>query len=368
MGTQSEGGRDTAPLYTLEVIDVLGLPVFGGNVTAICRCHVSPVLAQRAEGDAIHLATHVRNQAGQLLIENGPRSKAIPPVAGAYEVAVPLSIPADTDTYVVELDSVVELKFWASWLGTAPTPLQITRLPDGSLRGNLATAPHEFVIPAPSSSDVCPFQIPHPRYGMNDTERCIEIPWTISRYREERRVLDIGYAFSEPRYKAALSDLNIPLLVGLDLATSNQPGLAPVVGDVRLPPFRTDAFDLIIAISVIEHVGRDNQRYIGDTLDKHEKDGDFLAIRALANLLAPGGRILLTVPFGAAEDHGWFIQYDAERVHALIAASGLNLAEIEYYYYADAWQGPCTAGFLREFHYRPEAGSASAVACIALSR
>ena len=36
-------------------------------------------------------------------------------------------------------------------------------------------------------------------------ERLIEIPWVLSRYRGEQRVLDVGYANADPAYLAALA-------------------------------------------------------------------------------------------------------------------------------------------------------------------
>jgi len=62
------------------------------------------------------------------------------------------------------------------------------------------------------------FQLPVQPYGIGDTERCIEIPWAISCYRGERRVLDVGYANAEDRYLDSLIALGIPELYGLDLA------------------------------------------------------------------------------------------------------------------------------------------------------
>lgn len=354
-------------LASIDVLDVFGWPLHGGNVTALCQWHITAELARRAGGDPLHLATRTRDRSGLLLVDNGPRSRAIPPSEGCYEVAVPLVIPSHAGRFSVEVDAVVEHKFWLSWLGTAPTILEIERFSDGGL----VVAPHHGGTPAtiravPSTHDQR-FQIPHPRYGVDDTDRCIEIPWVISRYAGERRVLDVGYAFAEPRYTAALAALNVPLLVGLDMARSNQPGMRRVVGDVRLPPFRTRVFDLIVAISVIEHIGRDNERYIESVRDRRQGDGDFRAMHSLARLLAPGGRLLLTVPFGAAEDHGWFVQYDAKRLALLVRASGLTVAEAEYYAYSGSWHGPYPPESLRTCQYRIDKGASSAMACLTLS-
>ena len=59
------------------------------------------------------------------------------------------------------------------------------------------------------------FSIDTPLYGLGDSERCVEIPWVLSRFRSESRVLDIGYANAEPRYLQARDTLRIAFLVGL---------------------------------------------------------------------------------------------------------------------------------------------------------
>jgi hypothetical protein len=196
----------------------------------------------------------------------------------------------------------------------------------------------------------------------------VEIPWTLARYRGEPRVLDVGYAHAEHRYSEAVAALAIPVLVGVDLTVSKRPAVRPLVADVRWPALKMSSFDLVLAISVIEHIGRDNTRYIGAVPDPADAEGDMVTIRALSLLLRPAARLLLTVPFGALEDHGWFIQYDGERLDQLIAASGLRLVEAEFYRYRDAWEGPLPREALVGCHYGGGAVAASGVACLALER
>ena len=92
-------------------------------------------------------------------------------------------------------------------------------------------------------------------------ERPIEIPWCLARYAGEPRVLDVGYAFAEPAYLAGLLGLGVPELTGVDLVAAEVPGLHGVQADLRELPFADGAFDLAIAISTLEHVGRDNTQY-----------------------------------------------------------------------------------------------------------
>ena len=48
--------------------------------------------------------------------------------------------------------------------------------------------------------------------GYGDTERCVEIPWALSKYSDETTVLDVGYANAEERYIKSLLSLKIPNL------------------------------------------------------------------------------------------------------------------------------------------------------------
>jgi hypothetical protein len=126
-------------------------------------------------------------------------------------------------------------------------------------------------------------------------ERPIEIPWCLARYTGERRVLDVGYAFAEPAYLAGLVGLGAPELTGVDLACAEVPGLTSVQADLRSLPFQNGAFELAIAISTLEHVGRDNTQY-----GLAAEGGDSLEA-ALQELRRVSAQLLVTVPTGAGE-------------------------------------------------------------------
>jgi radical SAM protein with 4Fe4S-binding SPASM domain len=184
-------------------------------------------------------------------------------------------------------------------------------------------------------------------------------------------VLDVGYANAESRYLLARTLLTIPCLVGLDMAAAPQPGIAGVAGDALAAPFLPDTFDLIFAISVIEHIGRDNSIYF-DRNQPAQEFGDLAAASNLASLVRPAGRLLVTVPFGRLEDHGWFVQYDLRRVEALLEATGCELTLAEYYRYGyqgwpEGWYGPVDPFTLSDIAYRTGLG-AGAVACLEFTR
>jgi SAM-dependent methyltransferase len=168
-------------------------------------------------------------------------------------------------------------------------------------------------------------------------ERLIELPWTLARYRGEPRVLDVGYAYAEPAYLAALVRLGAPELVGVDLAHVEVPGLRAVQADVRALPFGDRSFDVAFCISTLEHVGRDNRRYGYE--DATDGRGMEAALAELRRVLARRGRLLVTVPCGRPEDYGWYVRLDTERWQRLFEAAGWGIFELEIYeQHPDGWR------------------------------
>lgn len=355
-------------ISSIEIIDLFGLSAYGGSTALLCKWVIGSELVHRAEGLPARLASRVRDRTGRLLVELGSLSLPVSPDEGEHSVVLPLQIPAAPTTYEVMLDFVVEGKFWGSSLGVQLPVLAVQRSAQGTLLCKDASSGRQFGLNCIRRDRRFNFQIPHPLYGEGESERCVEIPWVLSRYRGERRVLDVGYAHAERRYFEALSALEIPILVGIDLAASVKADVRPLVADVRFPPVRRGSIDLVMAISVIEHIGRDNSSYQVGCNDSSDANGDFKAVRELAALLRHGGRLLLTLPFGVAEDHGWFIQYDEARLAALVGASGLTLMEADFYCYQGAWNGPVAPAELKGCRYGKGAPAAAGLACLTLCK
>ena len=194
-------------------------------------------------------------------------------------------------------------------------------------------------------------------------ERPIEIPWVLARLRAEPRVLDVGYAFAEPAYLAALVAA-VPEPVGVDLAEAAVPGLRAVVADVRELPFGDRTFDVAICVSTLEHVGRDNTVYgLGP-----ERDQRALArtLKELRRVLDADGRLLVTVPCGEHEDHAWQAQLDDRSWLELFRSAGFVVFEHEVYELGpDGWRAVesfSSAGV----RYGTRGPGASAVLCAEL--
>ena len=160
-------------------------------------------------------------------------------------------------------------------------------------------------------------------------ERVVEIPWVLSRYHGERRVLDIGPAYAIPLYVRRLVALKIPELHGLDLSSRPVQGFIMAQADIRRMPYEDGYFDLIICISTLEHVGSDNRRY--EITPAVSTEGDLEALSEMRRVLHPAGRILITVPFGRLEQHDWFKQYDLPVWNELVRRATLAIDELDVF-------------------------------------
>ena len=179
-------------------------------------------------------------------------------------------------------------------------------------------------------------------YGVGLDERVVEYPWLISRL-SGGRVLDAGSVLNH----AHILDRVLPGIGSLSIATLRpetpsfpERGINYHYGDLRELPFEDDSFEAVVCLSTLEHVGMDNTIYGVD--DVRANDPRHEARRALAELervSAPGGKLLLSVPFGHREDHGWFRQFDADDLADLISASRFSTVKTEIFRYSAAgWQ------------------------------
>jgi SAM-dependent methyltransferase len=195
-------------------------------------------------------------------------------------------------------------------------------------------------------------------------ERVVEIPWVLARL-TRGRALEVGYAFAEPPYLAALLQARFDELVGVDLASADVPGLTGVQADVRDLPFDDGAFDLVLCVSTLEHVGADNTGY---GLDAQENGASrATALRELRRVLAADGRLLITVPCGEPGEYGWFHQDDVHGWTKLCTEAGFFVEEQEIYELTEeGWRASPeldTTGL----RYGERGPAASAVLCAELS-
>jgi SAM-dependent methyltransferase len=170
--------------------------------------------------------------------------------------------------------------------------------------------------------------------GMVTTERVIEYPFIFQNLDGVAGpILDIGCVHS--RLPIALASRGYAV-VGLDFLPYpyRHPNLRSVRGDAMRTPFAAGSFGAVLAISVIEHVGLG---YYGDPAGGA---GDRGAVREIARILRPGGRAIITVPFGRAMTDGFKRVYDAQRLRELLAP--LTVLRGEYAWSRVGLWMPCT--------------------------
>jgi SAM-dependent methyltransferase len=194
-------------------------------------------------------------------------------------------------------------------------------------------------------------------------ERVIEIPWVLSRLRSGR-VLEVGYAFAERAYLAALLRAGIDV-VGVDLTSADVEGIETVEADARELPFGDRSFDQVLLVSTLEHIGADNTLY-GIESDGDD-DGRMAALRELRRVLRTNGSLLVTVPLGEPGDHGWFRQDDVRGWTGLYAAAGWFVEDVEAYELSDEGWRAAPSFAAAGVRYGERGPAASAVLCAELS-
>lgn len=182
-------------------------------------------------------------------------------------------------------------------------------------------------------------------YGVRLDARVVEVPWALSRLSPgPGMLLDAGSSLNHDHILTAppLATKAISILTLAPEARCYwERGISYLYGDLRRTVLRDAAFDEVVCISTIEHVGMDNAMYAQeDNGRKGPVEGGYLeAVRELRRIVAPGGRLYMTFPFGRYENHGWFQQFDARMAdNVLQTFTPARYQETIFEYGASGWR------------------------------
>ena len=144
-----------------------------------------------------------------------------------------------------------------------------------------------------------------------------EYNWIIKNLKQLRKsqkikkLLDVGCSGSYLCYELLHQGFDV---YGLDIEPypHKKPTFKFYRADVRTSPFPDNNFDVIIAVSALEHVG------LGAYGDPVYPNGDVNALGEIARILSPGGYLLVTVPYAHIYSVTWQRIYDWKTLESLI--------------------------------------------------
>lgn len=129
------------------------------------------------------------------------------------------------------------------------------------------------------------------------------------------RVLDIGCGGS--KLPTELANLGHEVY-GIDaMPYRDRLNFTFVQGNLEHIPFNNDFFDIVIAVSTIEHVG------LGRYGDPISPEGDKKAVEEIKRIVKPGGKVIVTIPCGKDT-----VCYSRERVPLGRVYSSSSLVEL----------------------------------------
>lgn len=214
-------------------------------------------------------------------------------------------------------------------------------------------------------------------YGIGVDERAVEFPWVFGKGLSGR-ILDAGATLNHEhiidRLSSRADSLHITTLVpGSEPFHSNK--ISYIFADLRDLPLRDETYDQIASLSTLEHVGMDNSGYGAEGTAATDPDIALAdAMSELRRVLKPGGRLFVTVPYGANQQLGWFRQFNKTSLQGMIDSFEPTSHTVDFFRYeATGWRRASEAECAdAEYRVGPEpadhARAARAVACIELTK
>jgi SAM-dependent methyltransferase len=231
------------------------------------------------------------------------------------------------------------------------------------------------------------------RYGWDDPgmdERVVEYAWLFERVAalasKDTRVLDAGSVINYPLILEAWKREEFPAVSIVTLEYEGHATVSSTVryefADLRELPYRDEWFSLVFSVSTLEHVGLDNTIY-GAAAERASDPGAEAAraLQELHRVTKRGGTLLVSVPFGARSNRGWFRIFDAGDLDRLTRQSGWTNVHARYFRATREGWRECAAEDARTAGYNEPAnrpmgqrtaplwvGAAEAVALVEMTR
>lgn len=195
-------------------------------------------------------------------------------------------------------------------------------------------------------------------FGKALDERIVEYPWVFARLppapvamanetatdlQTRQLIVDAGSTFNKQKFLSSPILANRPIVIATmetDWIAYN-PLISYLFTDLRRLLLRDAVADVVVCISTLEHVGftyeyKTYSRHRPWPLAKPESYRE--AVREFDRVLRPQGRLLLTLPFGRREDHGWLQQFDMAMIEDVKSVFGGDTVSEVCYRYVDGWQ------------------------------
>ena len=170
-------------------------------------------------------------------------------------------------------------------------------------------------------------------------ERIIEIPWVINELRKLKgNLLDAGSTLNfNYLLEKLIKKFNIYIVTLYPEKNNyNNFGVSYIYEDFVNLSFKNNFFDVITCISTIEHVGFDNSIYINNKKinkkDLNFKKKHLIVLKKLVDVLKPGGKMFLTIPYGKKGIYKNLQQFDKNSLNNLL--KNLKVKKIYKTYYA----------------------------------
>jgi len=163
-----------------------------------------------------------------------------------------------------------------------------------------------------------------------ESTRIVEYPWVLRNIPSKGKILDVGSTGSQLPIMLVCLGYHVWTIDVRDYEYAGlSENLHSIVGDIRKTSFPDGFFDVVVAVSTIEHVGLG--RY-GDPIDA---EGDRNAMKEIRRIIASDGILLITVPFGKRSVTSLHRVYDEDSLLSLLR--GFEIKGIEYFLRMKVW-------------------------------